>query len=452
MSMVVRVAAPIGRDADLIVGLLTQNGIDAEACKDPTPLLDRGYDLGPLLLAEECLTPSLIEAVGSYQQKQPSWSDLPILILTTSGHETDRSRRLGRERLQLGSPVLLERPIRTVTLLSSVQAAVRARERQYQVRAALEERDRAAAALKTEREMLQAVLDALPLGIVVAKPTGEVVLGNPMVERIFRHPVLETIALEGTGNWVAHHPDGHVLDGAEYPLVRAMTTGKSTPQEDYLYQRGDGTAAWIRLSASPVLDEHGAVTGGVVAIVDVDEEKRAAEALRRSEERFRRLIESSSVGVLIGDVNGGVSYVNPTLLRLLGYTREDVETGQFRWDRLTPPEYAELDMRALEQLRSRGVAEPYQKAFLSKVGRPIPLLLGAVRIPSSESADREEVAVFLTDLTSQKQAESALIQSEKLAAVGRLAASISHEIKQPAGGCDQPAVPGNGRGDFAAGT
>ena len=308
---------------------------------------------------------------------------------------------------------------------------MRARGRQYEVRAALEERDRAAAALKAERETLQAVLDSLPLGIVVAKPTGEIVSGNPMVEKIFRHAVFESVPLEGTGKWVAQHPDGRPLLGEEYPLVRAMKTGKSTPLEDYLCQRGDGTSAWLRLSASPVLDEHGLVTGGVVAIVDVDEEKRAAETLRRSEERFRRLIESASVGVLIGDVSGGVSYANPTLLRLLGYTVDDVETGQLRWDRLTPSEYAEQDQRALDQLRSRGVAEPYQKAYLSKDGRPIPLLLGAVRIPSSQSDELEEVAVFLTDLTSQKQAESALIQSEKLAAVGRLAASISHEINNP---------------------
>ena len=122
MSMVVRVVAPTGRDAELIVGLLTQNGMDAEASGEPLCLLDRGYDLGPLLLAEECLTPQLVAAIGIYLQGQPSWSDLPILILTTSGHETDRSRRLGRERSPLGSPVLLERPIRTVTLLSSVES------------------------------------------------------------------------------------------------------------------------------------------------------------------------------------------------------------------------------------------------------------------------------------------------------------------------------------------
>ncbi len=431
MSMVVRVVAPTGRDADLIVDLLTQSGIEAEPSTDATRLLSRGCDLGPLMIAEESLTPQLIATLAHYLQSQPSWSDLPIMILTTAGRATDRSRRLEEERLPLGSPVLLERPIRTVTLLSSVQAAVRARGRQYQVRDALEERDRAAAALQAERETLSAVLNSMPIGLAVGKPSGEIVLGNPMLEQIFRHPVLPTINMEGQGNWIAFHPDGRPMQGDEYPLVRAIKSGKPVMQEDCIYQRGDGTRAWIRLSASPVVDEHGTVTGGVVTVMDIDDEKRAAETLRRSEDRFRRLIETASIGVVIGDMAGGLAYMNPTMLHLLGYTQDDMDADRIRWDELTPHEYADDDERALEQLKATGMAEPYQKAYLARDGRAIPLLVGAVRIPSSESAEKEEVAVFLTDLSSQKQAEAALIQSERLAAVGRLAASISHEINNP---------------------
>ena len=72
-----------------------------------------------------------------------------------------------------------------------------------------------------------------------------------------------------------------------------------------------------------------------------------------------------------------------------------------------------------------------RRVYIARDGRRIPLLVGAVRIPSQGAKGREEIAVFLTDLSSQKQAEAALIQSEKLAAVGRLAASISHEINNP---------------------
>jgi PAS domain S-box-containing protein len=429
--MVVRVIAPSGRDAELILALLTQNGIASDTCADPVRLLDSGYDVGPLLLAEESLTTSLIATLARFVKTQPSWSDLPILILTTVGRETERTRRLERERLPIGAPILLERPIRTATLLSSVQAAVRARRRQYQVRDTIAERDAAAAKLRTEQERLRTVLDSLPVGMAVAQADGEVVLTNPALARILRHEELPTPDFAAYSDWNSYHADGRKVLPEEYPLTRAIRTGKAVAGEDFLYRRGDGTNAWIRLSAAPILSSEGVVAGGVTAVIDVDSERQAAETLRRGEERFRLLIEKASVGIVIGDMSGGLAYMNPTLLRALGYTREEMDAGIIRWDELTPPEYAHLDAQAIRELQTAGVAQPYQKVYVARDGHHIPLLVGAVRIPSQSAEGREEIAVFLTDLSSQKQAEAALIQSEKLAAVGRLAASISHEINNP---------------------
>ncbi|MFC6645311.1 ATP-binding protein [Granulicella cerasi] len=314
MSLVVRIIAPTGRDADLIASLLHESGIEAEPSHTVETILreSSAHDIGPLLLAEEALSATAIERLGALIREQPAWSDLPILILTGGGRETHQSRRFMEERLPLGVPVLLERPIRTATLLSSVKAAIRARQRQYQVRDALQARDAAVEELRSEQEALRSILADL----------------------------------------------------------------------------------------------------------------------RRSEDRFRRLIELSSVGVNIGDFDGSISYANPALLNLLGYTATDVANGAFRWDALTPPEFAEADRDALEQLQTAGVARPYQKAYRAKDGSIVPLLLSATVIPAAEGM-RDEIAVFLLDLTSQKQAEAALINSEKLAAVGRLAASISHEINNP---------------------
>ncbi len=424
MSLVVRIVAPTGRDAELVCNVLSAGGVRAEVVRGDLPLRT-DLPLGPLLIAEEALDPQLVSELTALVQQQPTWSDLPILILTSS-------RGRAPNLAGLGAPILLERPIRTETLLSSVQAAVRARVRQYEVRDALEQRDRALAELQQQRQTLEVVLDNLPIGVVVSDANGRILRGNRMTEAIFRHPVLPSADFEAHGEWVSYHADGRRVRGAEYPLARAIQTGRQVAAEEFLYQRGDGTMAWVSLAAAPLFDAQGAVSGGVVAISDVDGQKRSAEELRRSEERFRRLIENASVGVLIGDLVGGISYANPTLLRLLGYTAEEMASGAIRWDQLTPAEYADMDRRAVEQLRLTGTVEPYRKAYRAKDGRAIPLLVGATVIPAAEGSGRtEEVAVFLTDLSSQRQAEAALIQAEKLAAVGRLAASISHEINNP---------------------
>jgi PAS domain S-box-containing protein len=427
MSLVVRVITPTGRDAELITDVLKQNGIEAKACPDYESLSKdlELHPIGPLLIAEEALTSESIDQLSQLIQKQPPWSDLPILILTGGGREPLGMKRLELERLPLGTPILLERPIRTAMLVSSVRAAVCSRKRQYEIRDAI-------AALRQEQETLQAVLDHLPIGVLLAKPTGEIVLGNRSVERILRHPVKPTSDINGHGKWVAFHADGRRVAGDEYPLPRAMRSGLPVPPEDYLYQRGDGSLGWVNLVAAPIFDDRGAVAGGIVAVSDIDSQKRADAALRRSNERFRRLLENASIGVIIGDPDGRISYANPVILDLLGYSAEEVESGAVRWNCLSPAEYAEADRLALERLLAVGKSDSYQREYVSKDGSLIPFLIGATVLPSQKGAGgSSEIALFLTDLTNQKKTESALIQSEKLAAVGRLAASISHEINNP---------------------
>jgi PAS domain S-box-containing protein len=431
MSLVVRVIAPTGRDAELVVGVLNQNGLAAEVCEDLS-FLKNQEEVGPLLIAEEALKPPFVKQLSDRIRQQPEWSDLPILVLTNGTRDNLQGYRTTYDHMLIGSPILLERPIRAATLISSVRAALRARKRQYEIRDTLRDRDRALSELKLERETTQVVLDNVPVGILLADSEGKVILGNRSAQRILRRPVSEIATRMPHDGWVAFHPDGRRLEDHEYPLPRAMHSGEPIAPEDLLYQRGDGSIAWISVAAAPIFDGKEGVSGGVVAISDIDHQKRTDSNLHRSDERFRRLIEHSTVGLIIGDVEGHITYANPAILNLLGYTPEEVASGALQWSELTPPEFSAADEKAIEELRLTGTAASYQKSLRAKDGRLLPFLVGATMIPSPRSGDASsEIAVFATDLSTQKQAESALIQSEKLAAVGRLAASISHEINNP---------------------
>jgi PAS domain S-box-containing protein len=212
-----------------------------------------------------------------------------------------------------------------------------------------------------------------------------------------------------------------------------MTRGESTWHQNALvpiYRNGQLEDVYWTYSYSPIRDSHGKIHGTLVTCSETTEEVVGAKRLRESEARFRSLIEQANVGFLIGDLVGNISYLNPAILKMLGYTAEEVEAGLVRWKDLTPPEYVDLDAHAVQQLQEFGIAQPYEKAYLSKDGRKIPLLIGAAVLASMDERP-VEVAAFTVDLSELKRAEGALRQSEKLAAVGRLASSIAHEINNP---------------------
>jgi signal transduction histidine kinase len=149
----VAVHAPTGRDASLAVAVLEKWGIQGIECPDMGSLCEMvTAGVAVLLIAEEALTP---ETRGSLLQSlagQPSWSDVPIVIMTAEG-ELSRVIADGIEAVaERGNVVLLERPVRVATLVTAMRSALRARFRQYEIRDHLAEREQLLAAERRARE------------------------------------------------------------------------------------------------------------------------------------------------------------------------------------------------------------------------------------------------------------------------------------------------------------
>jgi signal transduction histidine kinase/ActR/RegA family two-component response regulator len=145
----VLVLAPIGRDAEASVELLRRQGVQAHICKDYSDLTARlALDVGAILVAEEALFGIDTSALFDWVAQQPPWSDPPFVVLTS--HIEHPTVTAWRQRLvtSLSNVSLLERPVQGITLTSAVRAAVRARSRQFELRALIEARERAAAHLE----------------------------------------------------------------------------------------------------------------------------------------------------------------------------------------------------------------------------------------------------------------------------------------------------------------
>jgi hypothetical protein len=123
----VLVLAPTGRDGAATHTILATAGVSHDICAafdDLVRELRRGA--AAILIPEEAITPAHTAVLAGLVSDQPPWSDLPVLLLTFAGADSLASR-VAIETL--GNVTVLERPLRTATLLSAVQSAVRARRR-----------------------------------------------------------------------------------------------------------------------------------------------------------------------------------------------------------------------------------------------------------------------------------------------------------------------------------
>lgn len=121
------VLAFLARDARLTSDVLQKAGIHAESCSTNGPdALADAMKADCLIIAEELLTPDRIDALNNLLRNQPAWSDFPLIVLTLAGEVSPFTQKRREMRGPLGNVILLERPVRPETLISTVQNVLRA--------------------------------------------------------------------------------------------------------------------------------------------------------------------------------------------------------------------------------------------------------------------------------------------------------------------------------------
>ncbi len=171
-------------------------------------------------------------------------------------------------------------------------------------------------------------------------------------------------------------------------------------------------------------------TIGAILLSALDRQ-RAEKAVRRSEERFRRLFEAELIGMFFADMYGNITEANGSFLRITGLEPTDLPLTS---DALTPPEWRRHDEASLLRLLKDGIDRPWEKEFLHKDGHHIPILIGGAVM----TYDRGECVYFILDLSDQKRAEQKIHQlsaelerTARLGVMGEMAAGLAHEVHQP---------------------
>jgi PAS domain S-box-containing protein len=131
-------------------------------------------------------------------------------------------------------------------------------------------------------------------------------------------------------------------------------------------------------------------------------------ALRQSEAKFRRLVDSNLIGVYVANFSGTIFESNDAFLEMVGYSQADLQAGRLNWVEMTPPQYSQLDQQALAEQQATGACRPFEKEYYRQDGSCVPVLFGcAVFDP-----DQQRSIGFVLDLSARKQAEAALQLNE----------------------------------------
>ena len=156
-------------------------------------------------------------------------------------------------------------------------------------------------ALRESEARLAAVFEVLPVGVGVTDAEGNLLLSNPEMRRYWPTGKLPSRDPERSGRWRAYHPDGRPVEPKDFPGARALQGERVVPGLEVLYL-GEDREVWTSVTAAPIRDEQGRVTGEVAVVSDIDALKRTADALRSSEERLQLATDAAALGIFDVDL------------------------------------------------------------------------------------------------------------------------------------------------------
>ncbi len=292
--------APLGNDARNAGEVLSKEDCVHRTCPSVSDLVrEARAGAAMLVLTQECLSKSGFHELLELLRSQPPWSDLPLLLIGSQEHSKGRYL-LVRTLENSGNVTLLERPLTVETLSNAVRVAWRARQRQYQVRDLIQQREAAGAALRTAQEDLRRHADALE---------------ERVQDRTLR--LQEKIAeLEAFSYSVSHDLRSplRALQGYAHVLIEDYEPKLDECGKDYL-QRIAKAAIRLDLLTQDVL-AYSRVASNQITIAPVSLDKLVADIVEQYPS-FKALSACISVQRPLGDVLGHEASLTQCLSNLL---------------------------------------------------------------------------------------------------------------------------------------
>ncbi len=290
------------------------------------------------------------------------------------------------------------------------------------------DRHRAEEALRDSEQRFRRVVEHIGDAVIADDVQGRITFANDRFLQMFgfTREQLNSVGLE---KYIAPEYRNELVD-RHHRRIR----GEDVPSHfEYEGLRTDGTRMWLEVDVVSITDGGGNIVGTQSAIRDITERKRAEEALRESEERFRRVVEHIGDALAVDNVAGRVVFANDRFLNLFALNRAEIQNIKFE-DYVSTEYCGEVRDRHARRMRGEEVPTHFEFEGIRRDGAHIWLEAEVVPI-----RDRDGNLVgsqkTLRDITERKKADNALRESEERFRLVANTAPVMIWMSDPCGSC-----------------
>jgi PAS domain S-box-containing protein len=418
LKLRVLVLAPYGHDAAEICRVLGDAKFTTECCADVEGLCAQiRAGAAAAVIADDVLDDEGRVRLTAELADQPTWSDFPLVIVTSAGREPSDGVIAARGIAGTGHVNLIERPLHAATLIRAVRTATRSRERQYQIRADREHLQRITESLENrvvhqtrEIELLAKAVSHLGEGVLITGAEAP----WPLAKIIFANAAMRRITGYATRDLIGRTPDvlhGERTDRAMVQRLQAELSAGRSCSAEHTCRHKDGTSYEAELFITPLLDAGGEPTNFVAIHRDVSERKRAEEALRRNQHLLAEAERLSHTGAWECDLADDRWIFSDEMTSILGCRDNELPSSQ------SLPIVHPSDRTAVEQAlaKTRDEGQPYaiEHRIIRQDTGEVRFLQAHGSVVRDDAGDPVKIRGVAQDITDRRRAERELRASEE---------------------------------------